>query len=291
MIRIQRGSEPPGLKRARHQRLKRAVAAYQTHGSPSQELTEILKKGYNTRPTKKALHIAQHGKCAWCEMRYPPRSNKVEHYRPKDGAWRHLPGKPEKIDRSHYWWLAWTWENLLFSCGRCNDRGCKANYFPLQRESRAVDQPPAAVAVPLDDKYFDTSTEQPMLLNPTHDDPLDHIQWLPTNPGEPRRLWNWTPVGRTARGRATVRILKLDEMVDLVGDHLMHCVLPRIEEVEAHLKAKRYRAARERWAKLLEDVLAPSSNFSAASWYALERWMPAAERTKHGLSHPKRPGA
>lgn len=267
------------------------MTAYQTHGSPSPELTEILKQGYNTRVTKKALRDAQHGKCAWCEKPYPLRSNEVEHYRPKDGAWRHLPGATEQMDRSHYWWLAWTWENLLFSCGRCNDRGCKANYFPLEPGSRAVDQPPAAVAVPLDAKYFDTSIEQPTLINPAHDDPLDHIRWIPTNPTDPRRLWNWTPVGHTPRGHVTIQILKLAEMVDLVGDHLQRCVLRGIEDVEYRLKATRNKAARERWATLLDDALAPGRQFSAASWCAIELWMPAAERTNHGLQEPRRPGA
>lgn len=291
MIRIRRGDEPRGLKAARTQRLKRAVAVYQVHGSPSPELKEVLRKGYNTHSTKKALRDAQHGKCAWCEMRYPLRSNKVEHYRPKDGAWRHLPGESEQIDRSHYWWLAWTWQNLLFSCGRCNDRGCKANYFPLQPNSRAMDPPPTAITVPLAGKYFDTSTEQPVLLDPSREDPLDHIGWVPTNPTEPWRLWIWTPVGRTARGIATIRILKLDEMVDEVGRYLVRCVLRGIEEVDGHLQAKRHKQALERWNTLLEDVLASDSQFSAASWCAIEFWMPAVKRTKHGLPHPKRPGA
>jgi uncharacterized protein (TIGR02646 family) len=261
------------------------------YGSPSPELTEVLKKGHNTLLTKKALRDAQHGKCAWCEMRYPLPSNMVEHYRPKDGAWRHLPGETERIDHGHYWWLAWNWENLLFSCGRCNGGGRKANYFPLESGSSAVDQPPTTVAVPLEAKYFDTSTEQPVLVNPAHDNPLDHIRWVPVNPTEPWRLWTWTPVGQTPRGIVTVEILKLTEMVDLVGPYLVECVLPGIEDVEYRLNAKKNKDARERWAKLLGYALAPGSQFSAASWCAIELWMPAAKRAQHGLQEPKRPGA
>lgn len=131
MIRFVRSAEPPSLTRTRETRLAVAIAAYDAHGAPSKELSDCL-DGYGGKAIKAALYRDQRKKCAWCEQVCHFSSSPVEHYRPKGGARRHLPGqKPERLDPGHYWWLTWTWENLLFSCVRCNDRGHKANYFPL----------------------------------------------------------------------------------------------------------------------------------------------------------------
>lgn len=130
MIRIDRGPEPTPLIDARKTRLRAAVRAYNKHGPGSPDLTATL-VGYNPPAVKDALFLAQHKKCAWCETRPHYSSSPVEHYRPKAGAHRHDRGQTARIDDGHYWWLTWTWSNLLFSCPRCNDQGHKANFFPL----------------------------------------------------------------------------------------------------------------------------------------------------------------
>lgn len=129
MIRIRRGPEPASLATARNRQLSAAVKAYNQHGHGSKELSDKL-VGYKLRRVKQRLFLAQHKKCAWCEVRAQYSSSPVEHYRPKNGAHRHDRGEPPRIDHGHYWWLTWTWENLLFSCTRCNDQGHKANFFP-----------------------------------------------------------------------------------------------------------------------------------------------------------------
>jgi uncharacterized protein (TIGR02646 family) len=70
---------------------------------------------------KEALKKIYYGKCAFCEQKISICTNNlledcsstVEHYRPK----------------SHYYWLAYSWDNLLWCCHRCNQN--KANNFEL----------------------------------------------------------------------------------------------------------------------------------------------------------------
>lgn len=291
MTRIRRGAEPAALAAARGRRLSVAVKAYNQHGPGSRELADAL-VGYNPTAVKDALFLAQHKKCAWCEMRAHHSSSPVEHYRPKDGAHRHERGTPAQIDDGHYWWLTWTWSNLLFSCPRCNDRGHKANFFPLAPGSSPL-APPTRPQL--------RQTSRPRVLRRVRgatpaarscvDDPLDHIVWKPLQRALDRRDWKWSPYGLTPRGTATIAILKLAEVADLVEHHLRMAVLPSLEEIEAHIAAGRSQEAITRWQALVADTLAASSPFAAATWCALEEWMPAAQRKQLGLSDPVRPTA
>lgn len=290
MIRFVRSAEPPALTSTRKRRIAAASVAYNTYGAPSTELSNCL-VGYNSKTIKIVLHRDQRKKCAWCERVTDFSSSPVEHYRPKDGASRHLPGqKPEKRDRGHYWWLTWTWENLLFSCARCNDGGHKANYFPLEPRSSARAKPRRPVGPALSPTIFDLSSERPMLLDPTSksDSFLDHVRWMPANTHSPRRLWTWSPSPVTSRGAATIKILRLAELADDVQMHLANSVLPSLEEVEQHLEGGRRRLAARRWEALIR-ILEPENPLTAATWCALELWMPQRKRRLHGLADPKRP--
>jgi hypothetical protein len=239
-----------------------------------------------------ALFQAQYEKCAWCERHTDFSSSPVEHYRPKDGAWRNLPGQAVRGDAGYYWWLTWTWSNLLFSCVRCNDAGHKANYFPLRPGAAS----PAALGAPLPSPppipVVDVSTEQPLLLDPAgSEDPLDHITWVPINTSFDRRDWIWTPLGLTDEGTATIEILKLGELADRVQGHVRTVLLPSIEEVEQHLATGRTREAYRRWQGLLGENLAPSAQWSAFTWHALRHLVADEYRKRHGLAEPTRPGA
>jgi hypothetical protein len=255
VIRIVRGPEPRGLKSAAPRRRETAARAFNAHGGPSPQLTALL-TGYGARKTKEVRFQSQHGKCAWCERHTDISSAPVEHYRPKDGAWRNLPGQPLRIDAGHYWWLTWSWSNLLFSCSRCNDAGHKANYFPLRRHTRSAAVPVGPLPIPPPNPIVDVSGEHPLLLDPTGpEDPLDHIEWRAANTTFNRRDWTWTPLGRTEEGDATVRILKLDELADRMQGHVRTRLLPSIEEMEGHIEAGRMAAAHKRWNQLLDDNL------------------------------------
>jgi hypothetical protein len=292
MILILRGKEPTGFERKRNNRLSEAIDAFNLHGAPSPSLTPCL-KGYGDKSTKEALYKAQHKKCAWCERATDFSSSPVEHIRPKNGAWRNLPGQTLIEDRGHYWWLTWTWSNLVFSCVRCNDHGHKANYFPLLPGTKPVPtpsrQPPASNSFL--QAATNTSGEHPLLIDPTAGvDPLDHIEWRPIDEKLAPRLWSWEPVERTQEGAATIAILKLKELTDAVADHVRTRLLPSIEEINGHLTSERWQEAKARWARLLDDTLSPSSPLSGPAWQALSRLMPSARRAKFGLAEPLRPG-
>jgi hypothetical protein len=289
MIRIRRGAEPPALVTSRVKRLSAAVKAYNKHGPGSRELTSTL-VGYDAAAVKDTLYLAQAKKCAWCERRRDYSSSPVDHFRPKDGAWRHSRGRPVRTDRGHYWWLTWTWTNLLFVCPRCNDRGHKASFFPLAAGSAALAMPKRPHRGRRGRPFFDTLSEQPLLIDPAIDDPLDHITWKPLQTALARRDWKWSPSGLTPRGTATIEVLKLVEVADELEHHLRTAILPSLEELEEHFRAGRTAQGAGRWNSLITEVLAHGSPLSAATWCALEIWMPAAERTRLGLAHPRRPG-
>jgi hypothetical protein len=287
MILINRGPEPAGLAQVQAKKLVLAVGAVRQYGAPSDQLSKVL-HGY-AESTKNALHHAQHKKCAWCERRTDFSSAPVEHIRPKNGAWRNCPGKPRIEDKGHYWWLTWTWTNLVFSCVRCNDTGHKANYFPLVDGTAAILAP--TPSEPLPAAAFDTNAESPLLIDPSDGvDPLDHIEWRPVNSKLPPRLWSWEPVGKSPQGAATIAILKLKELTDDVADHVKKVILPSIGWIHEHLDAGRLDEANALWRQLIEDTLSPSSELSGPSWNALEWLMPTTKRSQLGLSDPPRPG-
>ncbi len=281
MIRINRGPEPPELAHSRGTKLAQALAQWKTCGTPPASI-----KGYEC--AKEPLFLAQMKKCAYCERTTDLSSAPTEHFRPKNGAWRHDPGTPQKLDGDHYWWLAWTWENLLFSCVRCNDQAHKANYFPLN--SKACKRPRKNARLETI-AHLDISQEEPMLIDPATEDPLDHLQWKPVQPSLPRKQWSWDISWHSPKGRKTVEILKLRELAEDVAAHLSTSVLPPIETIEQRLQAGHTNKARILWEELLGRVLAPKATLSFAVWCALRLWMPPAIRKKHGLAPLPRPGA
>ena len=136
---------------------------------------------YGHKTVKSLLRQAQHEKCCYCESLFQGTSyGAVEHYRPK-GAVRDAtavhPG---------YYWLAYAWDNLLFSCERCNS-SYKRSLFPLEdEEERACNH------------RDDVCGELPMFVDPSREDPREHIRFR----GE-------QAFGVTLRGKATVSGLGL----------------------------------------------------------------------------------
>ena len=154
MIQVKRGPEPNELVDARNKQLPkiRALGRDPFSNEISREYAVVAE----------ALCIAQHYKCCYCEYRIVKAFNDVEHYRPKGSANR----KPGSNDNHGYWWLAYTWENLLFACNVCN-RSSKNDLFPLKLTSvamRAEDIAPC--------------NEMPLLIDPSSTvNPVEHIQY------------------------------------------------------------------------------------------------------------------
>lgn len=276
MIRIRRGPEPDTLRTARRKHLSRAILAW-ARGATARDDggTTIAFSGYDV--AREALWLAQERKCAYCERTAGLDNQPVEHFRPKAGAVRGDPlvvGGPQTTDDDHYWWLAWTWENLFFACNTCNGKGTKGNWFPLQQGTVACTLPPREALADLPDTWRRLPVEQPMLVDPAGEDPMDLIEWRPENPQAPWSNLRWKPFGRdpAKRGATTIAILKLDrELPDHVSEQIRAHVLPKMERLRGALAGANRAAADGAWDEL-EMVLAPPLPHLAATYDAIE-WL------------------
>lgn len=185
MIRIARPAIPAVLAdpSAAVRELSRRLATSPDAVLKSEDFSRDL---YAHASVKEALLSAQHGKCAFCESQVRHiASGHVEHFRPKAG-YKQRPTDP--LRRPGYYWLAYSWYNLLFSCELCNSRH-KGSLFPLaDHRTRA--------GSPMDD----LANEQPLFLNPAVDDPSAFIRF---RRHVPRALKN------NRRGAVTIRELGL----------------------------------------------------------------------------------
>jgi uncharacterized protein (TIGR02646 family) len=145
------------------------------------------KREFDARHWKKAkaqLRAETFGKCAYCEASTSTVAyGDVEHFRPK----------------SVYWWLAYCYDNYLFSCQICNQQHKKDN-FPLRDGAERLDEPVLPAQATDDDKeafvrgmcpdpLVETDgmawevfaeacrNEQALLLDPYVDDPEQHFVW------------------------------------------------------------------------------------------------------------------
>lgn len=146
-------------------------------------------KIYKSAGVKDALNVLFHGKCAWCESRLGSTTpGDICQYRPKNSV-------AESPTHPGYWWLASEWDNLLLSCPDCNRTrrhegvaSGKASRFPLDDETR---------------RAFDIGEEireKPLLLDPTVDNPADHLVY-----DREGKVFS-----DTLRGQTTVTVLGLN---------------------------------------------------------------------------------
>ena len=110
---------------------------------------------------KEQMMEDQHRKCAYCEQFKNGDFGCVEHYRPKGG---YDLGYGAPLQQPGYYWLAYDWRNLLFSCSECNT-SYKRNHFPLVNENAR------------DIEHRDITNEEPAIINPVTTDPGDHIEF------------------------------------------------------------------------------------------------------------------
>lgn len=117
----------------------------------------INENNYNSRyklvDVKEALRSIYHCKCAFCEQKIE--QYHVEHYRPKQ----------------RYWWLAYSWDNLLLACPYCNEH--KGTNFDTAGEvadgtNLAIDN------INCQSAAYDLM-EQPVMVNPETTDPSSLI--------------------------------------------------------------------------------------------------------------------
>lgn len=244
MIRIARPVAVPsalGAGVAATATMRAAIAAEPAKAGRPPATFEFDRDTYAHITVKNALWSAQHDKCAYCEGTFRAFGyGDVEHYRPKaysqqsKGAKKVYPG---------YWWLAYSWDNLVVSCDICN-RARKRNLFPLRNPAmRAKDE--AGVA-----------REEPLLIDPAGlSDPRDHI-----------RFRGAAPEARTDEGSKSIEIYYLDRPY-LTAERNKHLRevdrLVKIVAIAARVSdAELAEAAREA-SDELRALAAPAAEFSA----------------------------
>jgi len=232
----------------RIKRPARAPAILRGKGAEARERnTEAFARGetvfnfdsgiYGHQRVKRPLVKAQHGKCCFCESKVTHiASGHIEHFRPKGGVRQH-PDEP--LYRPGYFWLAYEWHNLLFSCELCNSRH-KKNLFPLANPSDRARRP-----------TDNLDAEQPMFIDPSREDPSAHIGFRAEYP---------FAINGSTRGEATWRGLGLDReaLAEIRRDHLvMVKALKKLSE-GAPDQADRLEAT-----KLLKKFVSPRAQWSA----------------------------
>jgi uncharacterized protein (TIGR02646 family) len=154
---------------------------------------------YAAEEVKDALLEAQHRKCAFCESLFRHISyGDIEHFRPKAG---YKQQEADALSRPGYYWLAYDWDNLFYSCQLCNQR-FKKNLFPLiddQRRARS--------------HADDLGKEEPLLVHPSRLDPASFIGFR-----EERAY----PIKGCLEGETTIAILGLNrpELAEARGRRL-----------------------------------------------------------------------
>jgi hypothetical protein len=114
------------------------------------------------------------GNCAYCEGDVEATAwGDADHWRPKGKVTvRTQLGEEVTIDHPGYYWLAYSWENLLPACQRCNSL-FKGTQCPVESghcNSRAEGETPDEL----------DALERPLLLHPSRGDPPElHIRFDP----------------------------------------------------------------------------------------------------------------
>ncbi len=148
---------------------------------------------YGHPDVKKQLIDDQKEKCCFCEAIFYKRTSygDVEHFRPKT-AYK----LGNKLNYPGYYWLAYNWNNLIFSCEICN-RTYKRNEFPFLDVNTRVKN------------HYDTNliaNEKHNLINPIKEDPEYFIYF---NNEIPKPINNLNP-DEKIRASETIRIFGID---------------------------------------------------------------------------------
>jgi len=112
---------------------------------------------YKVGSVQKKLNEIYHLKCAYCEQKLLDAPKHTEHYRPKDT----------------YYWLAYSWDNLLLSCGSCNSS--KKDDFKI-KNNMVIYKNEKFIDIHQLGKFYD-KVEEPLIINPEKDNVLEYIRY------------------------------------------------------------------------------------------------------------------
>ena len=259
MIKIERASPPEdtGLDKKRKKELRRIRELAESGELKSKDFKAL----WSEAKVKKFLYESQYGKCCYCERWRDKIEVDVEHFRPKaevEEAEDHPQGNAQKdLQRARarprelagerhpgYWWLAYSWENLLIACKTCNQK-YKKSKFPLKHGSeRAYGE------------NSDLGKEDPILINPLEEDPEEFIEY------DLSAKLMAKAVGKCERGRRMVA----DELTGINDKKVMeeraHMYKWGYRICCAHLKNKQDSKLRSMGSESLRTYISRRSEFS-----------------------------
>jgi uncharacterized protein (TIGR02646 family) len=189
-----------------------------------------------------------HAKCAFCERKHPKVSAiNVENFRPKSGA----VGKDGKLSPDHYWWLAYEWSNLYFSCVECNQS--KGSRFPVEGERARIEATETEIR-----------QEQALLLDPCVDDPEVHLVFVADG----------KVASNSVQGRKTIETFNLNRGT-LVESRRQHASLLARQWkaiTDAITKKKKIKDEVTSLTNILRGYLEPNKEFVALARCCLQQW-------------------
>lgn len=191
MNKIFKKEEAPEVLRTKGVELRDSIIAQAGAGE-----TKFCFNGdvYAHDSVKEQMMEDQHRKCAYCEQYKNGDFGCVEHYRPKGG---YDLGSGTPLQQPGYYWLAYDWQNLLFSCSECNT-SYKRNHFPLVNENAH------------DIEHRDITNEEPAIINPVTTDPGDHIEF-----SEFIIRPKMVDAQESIQGKTTIGVFRLNDRKDL----------------------------------------------------------------------------
>lgn len=244
MIRVSKPRAPQNLNKG-IEVTRQNCEAYSAHSASyhtGRRKFKFDRNIYGHKSVRDTLRASQRGKCCFCEGKFAAyAAGDVEHYRPK-GAIRQ--DEESVVLNPGYYWLAYSWENLYWSCQVCN-RTNKRDLFPLRDPSRRARSHEEEIG-----------QEDPLILDPGGAaDPKEHIEFR-----------HELAVGVTDIGRTTVQVIGLNR-VDLIEERLARLAkLKRLLEIVGLGECPELPEFKELVVSArseLEKAVAPESAFSA----------------------------
>lgn len=277
MIRVVRTpAEPPELASVRQEQLQKLRSLKRPP-----EKDEIA--GY--RVVAPHLWRMQDYKCCYCEQKLTLSFQDVEHFRPKTRADR-APGCPETHG---YWWLAFTWQNLLFACALCN-RTHKRDRFPLKIGSTALCAEEDA-----------PGQEARWLLDPAEDNGVEHIVFLPWSQRvplpkdagpriSPDQIDGWRALARNGsqEGDWSILVYGLNDPQhqELYLDHVRDQVLPYVKQMRDAIAKSDRKRVKECFQEAGKRLLTRSVPYVGLSYDALRYFVPDREIARFRVRWP-----
>ena len=231
MIRIKKPIKPPAIFQTKGEKAIKELGEQYDANSDAYKGWTFDSRIYGATSVKTALRKAQHDKCAFCESKVTHIAyGDVEHFRPKAGYRQHLRAP---LAQPGYYWLAYDWSNLLFSCQICNQRH-KRNYFPL------VDAKKRARS-----HHDDVTEEQPLFIHPAEEDPHEFLEF---NEEYLR------PIGGNKRGEVTIEVLGLNRELIAERRRDVLAVLQPLIEIRELLASEFAKEPNPKWANQIAAI-------------------------------------